>query len=88
MLTNIIAKKLLIKIVKMLQVEEEDDDDNDGFFVPHGHLSEGEGCEDDEEEVHKHQPKLIWPLTPKLTLILRLEGDTREAEDAAAGKGA
>ena len=50
----------MVKIVTILQVEEEDDDDNDGFFVPHGHLSEGEGCEDDEEEVHKH---LLKPVT-------------------------
>ena len=50
----------IAKIPTMLQVEEEDDDDNDGFFVPHGHLSEGEGCEDDEEEVHLH---LLKPVT-------------------------
>ena len=28
--------------------EEVDDDENDGFFVEHGYLSEGEGDEDDE----------------------------------------
>ena len=33
------------------EVPEEDDDDRDGFFVPHGYLSEGEGCDDEEEEV-------------------------------------
>ena len=31
--------------------EEEEEEDDDGFFVPHGYLSEGEGCEDDEEDV-------------------------------------
>ena len=25
-------------------------DDDDGFFVPHGYLSEGEGCEDEDDE--------------------------------------
>lgn len=29
--------------------KEEDEDDEDGWMVPHGYLSEGEGCEDDEE---------------------------------------
>lgn len=28
-----------------------DEEDEDGFFVPHGYLSEGEGGESDEEEV-------------------------------------
>ena len=40
----------------MLQGEEDEendgdqDDEGDGFFVPHGYLSEGEGCDDDEDE--------------------------------------
>ena len=33
--------------------EEEDD----GFFVPHGYLSEGEGCEDDEDDVSPERLK-------------------------------
>jgi len=39
-----------------LQGEEEDendgeqDDEGDGFFVPHGYLSDDEGCDNDEEE--------------------------------------
>lgn len=28
----------------------EPDEDSDGFFVPHGYLSEGEGCEDDDDD--------------------------------------
>jgi len=31
--------------------KDNDSEDEDGFFVPHGYLSEGEGCEDEEEEV-------------------------------------
>ena len=30
---------------------DNDSEDEDGFFVPHGYLSEGEGCEDAEEDV-------------------------------------
>ena len=30
---------------------DEDEDDDEGFFVPHGYLSDNEGCEEDEEEV-------------------------------------
>jgi len=34
--------------------EEENDgeqeDEGDGFFVPHGYLSEGEGCDDDDDD--------------------------------------
>jgi chromatin assembly factor 1 subunit A len=30
--------------------DHEDDEDEDGFFVPHGYLSEGEGAESDEDE--------------------------------------
>lgn len=39
-----------------LQGEEDEendgdqDEEGDGFFVPHGYLSEGEGCDDDEDE--------------------------------------
>jgi chromatin assembly factor 1 subunit A len=33
------------------ETEAEQDEEGDGFFVPHGYLSEGEGCEDDEEEL-------------------------------------
>lgn len=29
---------------------DQDDEEGDGFFVPHGYLSEGEGCENDEDE--------------------------------------
>jgi chromatin assembly factor 1 subunit A len=29
----------------------DDDEEDDGFFVPHGYLSEGEGCEDDDDDV-------------------------------------
>jgi len=29
---------------------EQDDDADEGFFVPHGYLSEGEGCDDDGDE--------------------------------------
>ena len=33
------------------------DDNEDKFFVPHGYLSEGEGCDDDDEEdVSKKYP--------------------------------
>lgn len=31
---------------------DEDDDDGDGWMVPHGYLSEDEGCNED-DEVHK-----------------------------------
>ena len=31
--------------------EPEDEEDEDGFFVPHGYLSEGEGCEDEDDDV-------------------------------------
>jgi len=26
------------------------DEEGDGFFVPHGYLSEGEGCDDDDDD--------------------------------------
>lgn len=29
---------------------EQDDEGDEGFFVPHGYLSDGEGCDDDEDE--------------------------------------
>ena len=28
----------------------EQEEEGDGFFVPHGYLSEGEGCDDDDDE--------------------------------------
>ena len=31
-----------------------DEEDEDGFFVPHGYLSEGEGCESEEDEVGRN----------------------------------
>lgn len=31
--------------------DDDNDEEEDGFFVPHGYLSEGEGCEEDEEDV-------------------------------------
>ncbi len=31
--------------------DKDNDEEEDGFFVPHGYLSDGEGCEDDEEDV-------------------------------------
>jgi len=46
----------VLLLVFLLQGEEEEendgeqDDEGDGFFVPHGYLSEGEGCDDDDEE--------------------------------------
>lgn len=46
----------MLLLVFLLQGEEEEendgeqDDEGDGFFVPHGYLSEGEGCDDDDEE--------------------------------------
>lgn len=44
---------LLYNDVHLLQGEDEEADaeeeDDDGWMVPHGYLSEGEGCEDDEE---------------------------------------
>ena len=30
--------------------DKEDEDEDDGFYVPHGYLSEGEGCEDEEDD--------------------------------------
>ena len=29
---------------------DEDEDEDDGFFVPHGYLSEDEGCDDDDSD--------------------------------------
>ena len=31
--------------------------DDDGFFVPHGYLSEGEGCEDEDEDISPERLK-------------------------------
>lgn len=35
----------------------EDEDDEDGFFVPHGYLSDGEGEQDDGDTTG--QPKVV-----------------------------
>ena len=41
---------------------DDDDEEDDGFFVPHGYLSEGEGCEDDEEDVSNIRFAVFSPL--------------------------
>ncbi len=33
------------------EAADSDDEEDDGFFVPHGYLSDDEGCEEDEEDV-------------------------------------
>ncbi|CAD5124392.1 DgyrCDS12680 [Dimorphilus gyrociliatus] len=40
------------------KVEEGDDDEDDGFFVPHGYLSDDEGCEEDEADEKLNPEKL------------------------------
>lgn len=38
---------------------DQDDEEGDGFFVPHGYLSEGEGCENDEDEQVNKSAKFL-----------------------------
>uniref|UniRef100_S4RLY1 Chromatin assembly factor 1, subunit A (p150) n=1 Tax=Petromyzon marinus TaxID=7757 RepID=S4RLY1_PETMA len=45
--------------------EEDDDDDDDGFFVPHGHLSDGEGVSDGEGKLSAETKKLRERLKAK-----------------------
>lgn len=40
---------------------EDDEEEDAGWMVPHGYLSEGEGCEDD-EDVSKCQCKKMVPI--------------------------
>nr|XP_032824868.1 chromatin assembly factor 1 subunit A isoform X2 [Petromyzon marinus] len=45
--------------------EDDDDDDDDGFFVPHGHLSDGEGVSDGEGKLSAETKKLRERLKAK-----------------------
>jgi hypothetical protein len=44
--------------------ENADDDDEDGFFVPHGYLSDGEGCEEDDDVSTSRLYQNFWLCLP------------------------
>jgi len=52
----VFSYQLGLLICLLLQGEEDDendgdqDEEGDGFFVPHGYLSDGEGCDDDDDD--------------------------------------
>ncbi|KAL3866367.1 hypothetical protein ACJMK2_043672 [Sinanodonta woodiana] len=63
------------------EVGEEEDDDEDPFFVPHGYLSEGEGCSDEEvppeiKKIHQQAVAQAWenqvkkPTQPAIQMVI------------------
>ena len=63
---NLFILHVVFVIFLLCQGEEEENNEDDeeedaGWMVPHGYLSEGEGCEDD-EDVSQCQYKKMLPI--------------------------